>query len=87
MLPLPPEFTGAEAPVVAYGFPNNFVVTAHVFPGASDGTTVIYKSTDNGLTFSAPIIVNRGFGTYINNDETNVIIDVQSLSWQYLCKL
>ncbi|WNS41779.1 sialidase family protein [Paenibacillus sp. MMS20-IR301] len=76
MLPLPPGFTGAEAPVVAYGFPSTFVVTAHVFPGASDGTTVIYKSTDNGATFSPPVIVNSGYGVYINNDETNVTIDV-----------
>lgn len=75
-LPLPPGYTGAEAPVVAYGFPSTFVVTSHVFPGPSDGTTVIYMSTDNGTTFGPPIIVNRGFGTYINNDETNVIIDV-----------
>ncbi|WP_068724322.1 sialidase family protein [Paenibacillus sp. DMB5] len=75
-LPLPPGFTGAEAPYVAYGFPNIFVITAHVFPGASDGTTVIYTSTDNGVTFSPPVIVNRGFGTYINNDETNVLVDV-----------
>ncbi|AIQ52804.1 sialidase family protein [Paenibacillus sp. FSL R7-0331] len=74
-LPLPPGFTGAEAPFVAYGFPNTFVVTAHVFPGASDGTTVIYTSTDNGTTFSPPVIVNWGFGTYINNDETNVVMD------------
>ncbi|UQZ36847.1 exo-alpha-sialidase [Paenibacillus sp. PK3_47] len=76
ILPLPPGFTGAEAPMVAYGFPNTFVVTAHVFPGASDGTTVIYTSTDNGATFSPPVIVNSGYGTYINNDETNVLIDV-----------
>lgn len=76
ILPLPPGFTGAEAPMVAYGFPNTFVVTAHVFPGASDGTTVIYKSTDNGLNFGPPVIVNSGYGTYINNDETNCLIDV-----------
>ncbi|WP_042203180.1 sialidase family protein [Paenibacillus camerounensis] len=75
-LPLPPGFTGAEAPVVAYGFPNTFVVTSHCFPGETDGTTVIYKSVDNGTSFGSPVIVNSGYGTYINNDETNVIIDV-----------
>lgn len=76
LLPLPPGFTGAEAPAVSYGFPDIFVVTAHVFPGASDGTTVAYTSTDNGVTYGPPVIVNRGFGTYINNDETNVTVDV-----------
>ncbi|MFC3802225.1 sialidase family protein [Cohnella sp. GCM10012308] len=75
-LPLPAGFTGAEAPTVAYGFPNTFVVAAHAFPGASDGTTIFYISTDNGVTFSPPKIVAPGFGTYINNDETNVTVDV-----------
>lgn len=76
LLPLPPGFTGAEAAAVAYSFPNTFVVTAHVFPGASDGTCIAYISTDNGTTFSSPVIVNSGYGTYINNDETNVTVDV-----------
>ncbi|MFD2334496.1 sialidase family protein [Cohnella sp. GCM10020058] len=75
-LPLPAGFTGAEAPTVAYGFPSTFVVAAHAFPGPSDGTTIFYISTDNGATFSAPKIVAPGFGTYINNDETNIIVDV-----------
>ncbi|WP_438432082.1 sialidase family protein [Gorillibacterium sp. sgz500922] len=75
LLPLPPGFTGAEAATVSYGFPSTFVVSAHVFPGASDGTAVFYISTDNGVTFSPPVIVALGFGTYINNDETNITID------------
>ncbi|MEJ9227129.1 sialidase family protein [Priestia aryabhattai] len=79
-LPLPPGFTGAEAAFVSYGFPTTFVITAHVFPGASSGTTVIYISTDNGATFSAPITVGPGYGSYINNDETNVIIDTSQSS-------
>ncbi|GAK43253.1 hypothetical protein TCA2_5749 [Paenibacillus sp. TCA20] len=80
LLPLPPGFTGAEASAVAYAFPNIFVITAHAFPGASDGTAIIYISTDNGATFSAPRIVNQGYGTYINNDETNVICDTAQSS-------
>ncbi|MEK5059040.1 hypothetical protein BK126_00990 [Paenibacillus sp. FSL H7-0326] len=80
LLPLPPGFTGAEASAVAYAFPNTFVITAHAFPGASDGTAIIYISTDNGATFSAPRIVNQGYGTYINNDETNVICDTAQSS-------
>lgn len=76
LLPLPTGFTGAEAAAVSYSFPNTFVITAHVFPGPSDGTTVFYISTDNGTTFSPPLIVAPGYGTYINNDETNIVTDV-----------
>ncbi|MEK4482505.1 sialidase family protein [Paenibacillus sp. FSL R5-0876] len=76
LLPLPPGFTGAEAPAVAYSFPNTFAISAHAFPGASDGTTIFYISTNNGTNFSSPVIVSSGYGTYINNDETNITIDV-----------
>ncbi|WP_068774000.1 sialidase family protein [Paenibacillus sp. FJAT-26967] len=74
-LPLPPGFTGAEAAFAAYGFPNLFLIVAHVFPGDSSGTIAAYRSTDNGLSFSAPIIVNPGYGTFINNDWTKVFFD------------
>ncbi|MBM7564212.1 exo-alpha-sialidase [Paenibacillus sacheonensis] len=80
LLPLPSGFDGAEAPVVCYGFPSIFVVTAHVFSGGLSGTTVTYTSTDNGATFSPPVIVGPGYGTYINNDETNVYIDTSQSS-------
>lgn len=75
LLPIPTGFTGAEAAAVAYKFPATFIVTAHVFPGAESGTTVVYESTDNGETFGTPIIVGPGYGTYINNDETNLAVD------------
>ncbi|WP_437348815.1 sialidase family protein [Paenibacillus humicus] len=75
LLPLPAGFAGAEAAVVAYAFPNTFYVSAHAFPGNSDGTTFVYISTDNGQTFGSPILVGPGYGTYINNDETNVLAD------------
>lgn len=75
LLPLPTGFTGAEAATVAYKFPSTFIVTAHVFPGAESGTTVAYVSTDNGETFNTPVIVDPGYGTYINNDETNLAVD------------
>ncbi|WP_339278930.1 sialidase family protein [Paenibacillus sp. FSL W8-1187] len=75
VLPLPSGFTGAEAAVAAYAFPTTFYVSAHVFPGDSDGTTYVYKSTDNGATFAAPVLVAPGYGTYINNDETNTVVD------------
>ncbi|TYP70119.1 sialidase family protein [Paenibacillus methanolicus] len=75
ILPILPPFTGAEAPFVAYAFPTTFYVTAHAFPGAQSGTCIVYTSTDNGTTFSAPVIVGPGYGTYINNDETSVTVD------------
>ncbi|WP_217558318.1 sialidase family protein [Paenibacillus sp. GbtcB18] len=82
-LPLPPGFTGAEAAFAAYGFPNLFLIVAHVFPGNSSGTIAVYRSTDNGLSFSAPIIVNPGYGTFINDDWTKVFYD-NSQSSPYL---
>ncbi|MBD2846732.1 hypothetical protein IDH44_16165 [Paenibacillus sp. IB182496] len=75
ILSLPAGFTGAEAAVVTYAFPNLFYITAHAFPGETDGTTLLYVSADNGATFGAPIVVMPGFGTYINNDETHVLAD------------
>ncbi|SFI37993.1 hypothetical protein SAMN02799624_00702 [Paenibacillus sp. UNC496MF] len=80
LLPLPAGYTGAEAPYVSYGFPNVFVVTAHVFPGPSSGTAVAYTSTDNGATYGAPVVIGSGYGSYINNDETNVYIDTSQSS-------
>ncbi|QJC54512.1 exo-alpha-sialidase [Paenibacillus albicereus] len=80
LLPLPAGFTGAEAAVVGYAFPSTFYVSAHVFPGASDGTTYLYKSIDNGATFAPPVLIAPGYGTYINNDETNTIVDTAQSS-------
>ncbi|SDW04346.1 sialidase family protein [Paenibacillus sp. CF384] len=76
LLPLPPGiFTGAECASVAYKFPSTFIVSAHVFPGHQFGSTYVYISNDNGTTFSKPILVAPGYGTYINNDETFLIAD------------
>ncbi|MCZ8513589.1 sialidase family protein [Paenibacillus filicis] len=75
LLPLPAQFTGAEAATVAYGFPSTFLVAAHLFPGNFGGTTGVYRSTDNGATFTGPVLVAQGQGTFINNDETNISID------------
>ncbi|WP_194273315.1 sialidase family protein [Priestia megaterium] len=80
LLPLPTGFTGAEAAAVCYKFPTTFIVTAHVFPGEESGTTFAYISTDNGQTFGTPFIVGPGYGTYINNDETNLAVDNSQVS-------
>ncbi|MBO2945356.1 exo-alpha-sialidase [Paenibacillus sp. F411] len=75
VLPLPDGFTGSEAPFVAYAFPSTFVIAVHAFPGAFSGTTVVYRSTDNGVTFSPPVTVAPGYGLYINNDEPAIEVD------------
>ncbi|MBP1178019.1 hypothetical protein JOE49_005271 [Paenibacillus sp. PvR133] len=75
LLPIPTGYTGAEAGMVAYLFPNIFIISAHVFPGNENGAVVIYRSTDDGATFSPPVVINPGFGDYINNDWTNITTD------------
>ena len=76
VLPLPAGFTGAEAQYVAYGFPTNFFISAHAFTADGlNGTTVVYRSFDNGLNYEPPVIVAPGFGVYTNNDETMIEID------------
>ncbi|MFC5653481.1 exo-alpha-sialidase [Paenibacillus solisilvae] len=75
LLPIPAGFAGAEAAFVAYGFGDLFIVVAHAFPVGAAGTVIVYRSTDSGATFSAPVIVNQGYGTFINNDATSIRID------------
>ncbi|MED4003658.1 sialidase family protein [Priestia aryabhattai] len=79
-LPLPTGFTGAEDAAVCYKFSTTFIVTAHAFIGTGSGTTFAYISTDNGQTFGSPFIVGPGYGTYINNDKTNITIDNSQVS-------
>ncbi|GGA05510.1 hypothetical protein GCM10008018_59390 [Paenibacillus marchantiophytorum] len=81
-LPLPAGFLGGESNVVAYGYSSIFLVASHVFNAVS-GTIVVYRSTDNGATFSAPIIVAPGYGTFTNNVQVIVEIDnAQASSFQ-----
>lgn len=81
ILPLPTGFAGAEAPYVAYGYPTNFFIAAHVFASNGlNGTTVVYRSFDNGFNYQPPIIVAPGYGEYINNDEPIIEIDTSQSS-------
>ena len=81
LLPPPAGFTGAEAPFVAYGFPNLFIIIAHAFPANGlSGAVIVYRSTDSGVTFSPPVIVDTGYGTFINNDATIISIDASQKS-------
>ncbi|MCY9694362.1 sialidase family protein [Paenibacillus alginolyticus] len=68
VLPLPVGFAGAEAPTIEYIFSNTFLVGMHAFNDIQDGSIFVYRSTDNGATFSDPILVTRGYGTVVHND-------------------
>ncbi|UUZ84292.1 hypothetical protein LJK88_11600 [Paenibacillus sp. P26] len=76
LLPLPPGFVGIESPHIDYIFPNSFVVTGHAFDTNSlSGSVVTYTSNDNATTFGPPVIVNRGFGQFVNDDQVVVVSD------------
>lgn len=76
LLPVPTGFAGIESPYIDYIFPNTFVVAAHAFDTASlSGTVVTYTSNDNASSFGPPVIVNQGFGQFVNDDQVVVISD------------
>ncbi|MBE9914145.1 exo-alpha-sialidase [Paenibacillus donghaensis] len=76
LLPLPTGFAGMESPHIDYFFPNSFVVAAHAFDADGlSGTIVTYTSNDNASSFGPPVIVNQGFGQFVNNDQVVVIAD------------
>ncbi|NMD71758.1 exo-alpha-sialidase [Bacillus sp. DNRA2] len=85
ILPLPAGFTEGADGVVNYGGDNFFLVSGVVFNrdaagNGIDTTTVVYRSTNNGQTFSAPIIVNRGAGAAEINDKNWSAIDISRKS-------
>lgn len=43
--------------------------------GIADGTIVSYSSTDHGVTFNGPVIINQGSGTQVFNDKPYLAID------------
>ncbi|MFD0694184.1 exo-alpha-sialidase [Paenibacillus sp. GCM10027628] len=68
VLPLPAGFAGMEAGFIDYTLPNTFLVCAHAFNGFQDGSIFVYRSVDDGATFSPPILVSRGYGTVVHYD-------------------
>ncbi|MGO4273471.1 exo-alpha-sialidase [Paenibacillus sp. TAF58] len=68
VLPLPAGWAGMEGATINYTLPNTFIVCAHAFNAFLDGSIFVYRSIDNGVTFSAPILVARGFGTVVHYD-------------------
>jgi hypothetical protein len=76
----PPGFAASGDAVGAYGYRNLFLVAAtalNVNP-VQDSSIIVYRSTDNGASFSSPIIVNEGFGTSIYNDKPSLRIDTSN---------
>ncbi|MFF2479861.1 sialidase family protein [Paenibacillus sp. NPDC058071] len=75
--PPPAGFAASGDAVGAYGYRNLFLVAAtalNVNP-VRDSSIIVYRSTDNGATFSTPIIVNQGFETAVYNDKPALEID------------
>ncbi|MGG4268456.1 sialidase family protein [Peribacillus simplex] len=76
LLPLPTGFAAMEAPHIDYIFPNSFVIVVHAFDtNGLSGSVVTYTSTDNASSFGPPVIVNQGFGQFVNNDQVIVVSD------------
>lgn len=76
LLPLPTGFIGIESPQIDYIFPSSFVIAARAFdPNGLSGTIVTYTSTDNASSFGPPVIVNQGFGQFINDEQVIVVSD------------
>jgi hypothetical protein len=75
VLPLPAGFAGAEADTIDYTLPNIFLVGMHAFNGIQDGSIYVYRSTDDGATFSPPILIARGFGTVVHYDIPYLAVD------------
>ncbi|MEW9700281.1 exo-alpha-sialidase [Paenibacillus sp. SI8] len=83
VLPLPVGWAGAEAPTIDYTFPNIFIVAMHAFNGIQDGSIFVYRSTDDGATFSGPTLIARGYGTVVHYDIPYLAVD-RSPSSPYL---
>ncbi|MBP2001177.1 hypothetical protein J2Z69_002220 [Paenibacillus shirakamiensis] len=75
ILPQPSGYMSGEAPTVDYTFPNTFIVAVHVYNDFNDGTIVSYTSFNNGVNFNPPVIVERGYGTIVHNDEPFIAVD------------
>lgn len=85
ILPLPAGFTEGGDGIANWGGDNLFLISGIVFNRNAAGqgidtSIVVYRSTDNGNTFSAPIIVNQGNGTAEINDKNYSAIDNSSNS-------
>jgi hypothetical protein len=76
LLPLPTGFTHSGAATVAAGSPGVFLVAGDTYNDpATDGSIVVYSSTDNGQSFGTPVIARHGSGTESFFDKPTLAID------------
>ncbi|ANY70534.1 hypothetical protein BBD42_03155 [Paenibacillus sp. BIHB 4019] len=76
-LPLPSGFTTQGNAVGAYGYSNTFMISntqLNINP-VRDSSISVYTSTDNGVTFSGPVITCQGYDAQIYNDKPWIYID------------
>lgn len=81
-LPLPAGFTTQGNAIGAYGYRNTFMITCtqlNLNP-VMDSSISVYTSTDNGVTFSSPVITCEGFAQQIYNDKPFIQIDNSNAS-------
>ncbi|WP_231116804.1 hypothetical protein [Paenibacillus jamilae] len=56
-------------------------MAAHAFDSDGlSGTVVTYTSIDNASSFGPPVIVNQGYGQFVNDDQVIVTTDKASSS-------
>lgn len=74
---LPSGFQASGDGYATYGYRNVFLVAANALNvnPVRDFSIVVYRSTDNGASFSNPIIVNEGYGVEVFNDKPSIQID------------
>ncbi|MCK9862883.1 sialidase family protein [Paenibacillus sp. ATY16] len=77
LLSPPPGFDASGDGIAAFGYAQTFLVaaTALTVNPVQNSSIIVYRSTDNGATFSTPIIVNQGYGTAVYNDKPALMID------------
>ncbi|OPH61207.1 hypothetical protein BC351_14765 [Paenibacillus ferrarius] len=80
VLPYPSGYNGAGDPIVDYIYPNTFLVVSHVFNtsasfDAKDESIAVYRSVNGGSSFSAPILVNQGYGINVTDDKPFLVTD------------
>lgn len=77
VLPPPPGLTAAGDGMVAPLECGRFIIGGLAFNRPSDdGTIFVYRSTDDGRTFSSPLVIAPGNGTILFNDKPYTTTDL-----------
>jgi hypothetical protein len=89
MPPLPPGHVNSGDAVVAYGYPDLFLVGGAAYKEPTQqgeeeieggGSIIVYRSEDAGATFSEPIIIMEGFDQHTFNDKPWFAVDTAAAS-------